>query len=79
MSVATCAAGGKIALAHLTEFPDYYSRLAKMDEEAKTGCSRLDRREAGLGNRALVQQGYATMPASGVYRLTESDPSAAAP
>jgi hypothetical protein len=25
----------KIALAHLTEFPDYYTRLAKMEEEAK--------------------------------------------
>lgn len=26
---------GKIALAHLKEFPDYYIRLARMDEEAK--------------------------------------------
>lgn len=26
---------GKIALAHLIEFPDYYSRLAKMEAEAK--------------------------------------------
>jgi hypothetical protein len=26
---------GKIALAHLTEFPDYYNRLAKMEAEAK--------------------------------------------
>jgi hypothetical protein len=25
---------GKIALAHLKEFPDYYTRLAKMEEEA---------------------------------------------
>lgn len=25
---------GKIALAHLKEFPDYYSRLKKMEEEA---------------------------------------------
>ena len=25
---------GKIALAHLTEFPDYYTRLAKMEKEA---------------------------------------------
>jgi hypothetical protein len=23
---------GKIALAHLNEFPDYYTRLAKMEE-----------------------------------------------
>ena len=26
---------GKIALAHLAEFPDYYTRLAKMEEAAK--------------------------------------------
>ncbi|MBL7206554.1 MAG: hypothetical protein ISS36_03070 [Candidatus Aenigmarchaeota archaeon] len=25
---------GKIALAHLLEFPDYYDRLGKMEEEA---------------------------------------------
>ena len=27
---------GKIALAHLNEFPDYYDRLKKMEEEAET-------------------------------------------
>ena len=26
---------GKIALAHLTEFPDYYDRLHKMEREAE--------------------------------------------
>jgi hypothetical protein len=26
---------GKIALAHLNEFPDYYTRLDKMEQEAK--------------------------------------------
>lgn len=26
---------GKIALAHLNEFPDYYTRLSKMEAEAK--------------------------------------------
>lgn len=26
---------GKIALAHLMEFPDYYTRLAKLEDEAK--------------------------------------------
>ena len=26
---------GKIALAHLNEFPDYYTRLEKMEEDAK--------------------------------------------
>jgi len=27
---------GKIALAHLNEFPDYYTRLDKMEKEADT-------------------------------------------
>ena len=31
----------------------------------------LSRREAGLGNRALVTEGYATMPAAGEYWLAE--------
>jgi hypothetical protein len=31
---------GKIALAHLKEFPDYYTRLARMEEEAKRAQSR---------------------------------------
>lgn len=26
---------GKIALAHLNEYPDYYTRLAKMEKEAE--------------------------------------------
>jgi hypothetical protein len=34
-----------------------------------TGLSRVD---AGLGNRALVAEGYATMEATGVYRLGPS-------
>jgi Protein of unknown function (DUF5661) len=29
----------KIALAHLNEFPDYYTRLERMEEEAKRGGS----------------------------------------
>lgn len=28
---------GKIALAHLHEFPDYYTRLERMEEEARKG------------------------------------------
>lgn len=28
---------GKIALAHLKEFPDYYTRLTKMEAEAEAG------------------------------------------
>jgi hypothetical protein len=31
---------GKIALAHLTEFPDYYQRLAKMEAEAQAYWAR---------------------------------------
>jgi len=31
---------GKIALAHLKEFPDYYTRLEKMEEEAKKAHGR---------------------------------------
>ena len=31
---------GKIALAHLNEFPDYYTRLARMEEEAKRDHER---------------------------------------
>jgi hypothetical protein len=33
----------------------------------------LSRPEAGRGNRALVAEGFATMPARGVYRLTAWD------
>jgi hypothetical protein len=28
---------GKIALAHLNEFPDYYTRLARMEADAEAG------------------------------------------
>lgn len=31
---------GKIALAHLKEFPDYYSRLAEMEREAEAFWTR---------------------------------------
>ena len=31
---------GKIALAHLKEFPDYYTRLERMEEEAKRAQPR---------------------------------------
>lgn len=38
---------GKIALAHLNEFPDYYVRLARMEEEAKAFWREV---EAPLGS-----------------------------
>lgn len=31
---------GKIALAHLSEIPDYYTRLVKMEKQAKKQTSR---------------------------------------
>lgn len=31
---------GKIALAHLNEFPDYYDRLEEMEEEAEKSHAR---------------------------------------
>jgi hypothetical protein len=31
---------GKIALAHLNEFPDYYTRLERMEEQAKREQAR---------------------------------------
>jgi len=34
----------------------------------------LSRPEAGLGNRALVAEGYATMPAPGVYQRISTEP-----
>ena len=33
---------GKIALAHLNEFPDYYTRLERMEEEAKREHGSLE-------------------------------------
>src|SRR3954462_8479564 len=39
----------------------------------------LSRAEAGLGNRALVKEGFATMPAYGTYRLKTMAEAATAP
>jgi hypothetical protein len=52
---------GKIALAHLTEFPDYYTRLAKMEEKAKSFWNSKKAKKAisgsgkRSGNRASVR------------------------
>ena len=35
---------GKIALAHLNEFPDYYTRLEKMEKEAEEFHKKKQRR-----------------------------------
>jgi hypothetical protein len=42
---------GKIALAHLTEFPDYYTRLAKMEAEAKSFWDSKKRKKTMSGSR----------------------------
>jgi len=34
---------GKIALAHLREFPDYYTRLERLEEEAEEYWSRTEK------------------------------------
>ena len=35
---------GKIALAHLNEFPDYYTRLYKLEKEAEDSLKRTSKR-----------------------------------
>ena len=42
---------GKIALAHLTEFPDYYTRLAKMEATAKSFRDSKRRKKTMSGSR----------------------------
>ena len=42
---------GKIALAHLTEFPDYYTRLAEMEEKAKSFWNSKKPKKAISGSR----------------------------
>lgn len=42
---------GKIALAHLNEFPDYYTRLEKMEEEAKTFWNSNKRKKTVSASR----------------------------
>lgn len=36
---------GKIALAHLKEFPDYYTRLAKMEDEAEEYWAKVHKKD----------------------------------
>ena len=40
-------ATGKIALAHLNEFPDYYTRLAEMEADAERYWEQRDQDRAG--------------------------------
>ena len=43
---------GKIALAHLTEFPDYYTRLGKLEAEAKSFWDSKAPKESISGRRS---------------------------
>ncbi len=45
---------GKIALAHLTEFPDYYTRLAVLEDEA---AAHVDARKDPTGAPAATTDG----------------------
>lgn len=51
---------GKIALAHLAEFPDYYSRLAKMEEEAKRFWNSKAVKKSKSGGRKSVAKSQKT-------------------
>ena len=42
---------GRIALAHLREFPDYYTRLERLEEEAKAAWSGGDAEPPRPGDR----------------------------
>lgn len=44
---------GKIALAHLREFPDYYTRLAAMEKEAEAYWAKKPGSNAPLQKRSL--------------------------
>jgi hypothetical protein len=52
---------GKIALAHLKEFPDYYTRLERMEEQAKrkhgaAGASTADSHTVSSRARSRLQR-----------------------
>ena len=54
----------KIARAHLNEFPDYYTRLAKMEAEAEADGTARGSKRAGIvaagprGLRGQLARGY---------------------
>ena len=48
---------GKIALAHLNEFPDYYTRLLKMEEEAEEYWEgREEKHETSKATKELAKK-----------------------
>jgi hypothetical protein len=50
---------GKIALAHLNEFPDYYTRLEKMEKVAKEFHNKNQKK--GLRTRTVLTRRYIGM------------------
>ena len=44
---------GKIVWAHLTEFPDYYTRLAKMETEAESYWAERDKPSGSVASCAI--------------------------
>jgi hypothetical protein len=67
---------GKIALAHLKEFPDYYTWLKRMEEEAH--CDPGQRRRAGtLSGDARVRDADAVGDAD--YRILANAGASVAP
>ena len=51
---------GKIALAHLAEFPDYYTRLARMEEEAKSFWNSKALKKSQSGKNETVERSRKT-------------------
>lgn len=56
---------GRITLAHLNEFPDYYTRLAQMETEAK-------RRQVGPDHQRRVRCGSGTFSVSSLVRQSKT-------
>ena len=63
---------GKIALAHLTEFPDYYTRLAKMEEEAKSFWDSKKAKENNIWKQKKVWQPNISDRLSKIMKITTS-------
>ena len=63
---------GKIALAHLTEFPDYYTRLAKMEEEAKSFWDSKKAKENNIWKWKKVWQPNISERLSKIMKITTS-------
>ena len=59
---------GKIALAHLNEFPDYYTRFARMEAEAEKDFELAGAIRLGRGGAISTAGRKTTTPCRGVAR-----------